>query len=91
MSDQSEDYQRLTESYTDAYRVAGWGLGFTFPDFTYAEAVPDVLPPASMPVRPVMRLDYIFYNSAFQALEARVLSSSGDSDHRPVFARLALR
>ncbi len=90
MSDQSDDYRRVTAFYTDAYREVGWGLGFTFPDFSYAEAVPEVLPSVSMPVRPAVRLDYIFRNSAFQAQEARVLSSSGGSDHRPVYARLAL-
>ena len=90
MSDQSEDYRRVAAFYTDTYREVGWGMGFTFPDFTYAEAVPNVLPAVSMPVRPLVRLDYIFHDEAFQALEARVLPSSGGSDHRPLFARLAL-
>lgn len=90
MSDQSEDYQRITARYTDTYRAVGWGLGFTFPDFSHTNAVPSELRTQSLPVQPLVRLDYIFHNETLQALEAHVWPSSGGSDHRPVFGRLAL-
>jgi vancomycin resistance protein VanJ len=90
MPDQSDDYQRITAQYMDTYREVGWGLGLTFPDFSYANAVPDELPSLSLPIRPLVRLDYIFHSDALTALEARVWPTSGGSDHRPVFARLAI-
>lgn len=85
MSDQSEDYRTITAGYTDAYRAAGWGLGFTFPDFSSRNAVPGER--GSLPLRPIVRLDYIFHSDDFRALEARVWPTSGGSDHRPLLAQ----
>ena len=84
MADQSEDYQRMTEHFGDTYRDAGWGLGFTFPDFSSRNAVPGHV--TALPVRLIVRLDYLFYNKAFQPLNVRVWGASGGSDHRPVIA-----
>jgi vancomycin resistance protein VanJ len=88
MTDQSEDYGRVASRYTDAYREAGWGLGLTFPaNAPYFQTIPFQIPG---PPWPLVRIDYIFHNSFFQALEAQVWPTSGGSDHRPLFARLAL-
>lgn len=84
MSDQSEDYARVLEQYNDTYREIGWGMGFTFP-----RALPRFLSRTSS-FPPFIRLDYIFHNEAVMALEAQVWPVSGGSDHRPLFARLAL-
>jgi endonuclease/exonuclease/phosphatase (EEP) superfamily protein YafD len=90
MSDQSEDYQRLTALYTDVYREVGWGMGFTFPDFSQPQSRPTALRDRNLSIQPFVRLDYIFHNEGVQALEALVWPTSGGSDHRPVYARLAL-
>jgi len=87
MTDQSDDYKLITSHYLDTYREVGWGLGFTFPDFTFASASP--VPHNLLPLRPVVRLDYLFHNTSIQALDAHVWNSSGGSDHRPVFAEFA--
>lgn len=90
MSDQSNDYQRITTSLRDTYREIGWGLGFTFPDFSYSNAMPVELHTSFLPLRPVVRLDYVFHNDDLQAVAVKVLPTSGGSDHRPVLAQLAL-
>ncbi|MBZ0294033.1 MAG: endonuclease/exonuclease/phosphatase family protein [Anaerolineae bacterium] len=84
MSDQSDSYRLITQTYTDAYHQIGWGMGFTFPA---AEPDLDVVP---RPLRrlltiPVVRLDYVFLNNGIQPVEAHVLSVSGKSDHLPLY------
>lgn len=91
MSDQSSDYQRLRGYFKDAYRESGWGLGFTFPDLAYSNALPVDVPLLSAVVRPVARLDFIFYNESLESMSARVGATSGGSDHRPVLAELVLK
>jgi endonuclease/exonuclease/phosphatase (EEP) superfamily protein YafD len=39
---------------------------------------------------PLARLDYVFYNTAFVPLEARVWAAAGGSDHHPLYVRLIL-
>lgn len=77
MTDQSDDYARITDHFSDAFREAGYGMGFTYP----ASGVR--LPFA------LFRLDYVFYSNGIDALEAERLSA-GSSDHHPVFVRLAI-
>jgi len=77
MTDQSADYQRITDTYHDSYRKVGYGMGTTFP--------------AHIPFLPsLVRIDYVFHSEAFTALTADVLRSSGGSDHRPLMVTLAL-
>lgn len=83
LTDQSADYARITALYGDTYRAAGWGPGFTFPQWRFARL--------GMPLPPLARIDYVFHDAHFIPLEARVWPSSGGSDHRPLLARLALR
>jgi endonuclease/exonuclease/phosphatase family metal-dependent hydrolase len=83
MTPKTADYARVTTTFSDAYQQVGRGLGYTFPDApTYTGYV------RFMP--PLARLDYVFYDDAWTALDAQVWDRSGGGDHRPVFARLAL-
>ena len=84
MSDQSSTYLRIRQRFNDAYRESGWGLGFTFPDFSYANAMTVDAPLLSMFIRPMARIDYVFHSAELAARSARVLADSGGSDHRPV-------
>lgn len=90
MTDRSAHYRQVTENYRDAFREAGWGFGFTFPDFSSPHALPRGLPRVALPLPLLTRIDYVFYSEHFQAVEALVWPSAGGSDHRPVLARLAL-
>ena len=79
MTDQFDEYRRITDSYTDAYRAVGEvGPGFTFPDGK------------RLPVPSLLRLDYIFSNDHWQPASSKVIDSSASSDHHPVWARLTL-
>ena len=79
-SDQSEPYRALDRALDDAFREAGQGLGFTFPDRDDARLWPLMT-----------RIDYIWHNADFVALDAWVGADSGGSDHRPVLAVLGLQ
>ncbi|MDX2139325.1 MAG: hypothetical protein SF123_14665 [Chloroflexota bacterium] len=80
MTEAFDLYQIITDRYTDAFAAVGEvGFGFTFPHIT------------RRPLPPVLRLDYVFYDSHFRGIDARVWSDSGSSDHLPVLVRLALR
>jgi vancomycin resistance protein VanJ len=76
MTDLTGDYGLMAAQYSDSYREVGMGLGFTFPDL-------------GQPIL-LARLDYVFHSLDFQTIEARVWPTSGGSDHRPIFVRLAL-
>ena len=80
-----ENYQRIRQHFADTFYEVGWGLGPTNPDWAYEnarEGLP-IIPPYN-------RLDYIFHSREFLPVEARIWPDSGGSDHRPVFAVLAL-
>ncbi len=77
-SDQSEAYRTFDGLLTDAFRAAGRGMGFTFPN--ERPLVP-----------PLVRIDYIWHSDHFVTLNAHTLNDSGTSDHRPVIATLAIK
>jgi vancomycin resistance protein VanJ len=82
MSDQSNAYHRLDHQLIDSFREAGRGLGLTFPAGAFL----------NFPRWPrLLRIDYVWHNAFFTAVEARAGQDSGTSDHRPVIARLALK
>ncbi len=89
MTDQNEDYQRITARFRDSFRSVGAGMGFTFPDLSSFQSLPDYWP---LPIRlfPFLRLDYIFHNTSFRSIHAKVWSTAGGSDHRPIWTELAL-
>jgi endonuclease/exonuclease/phosphatase (EEP) superfamily protein YafD len=74
MPDLSEDYAAITNVYTDAYRVAGYGMGWTFPNVTR--------------IPPLLRIDYVFYSEGIIAQQAQIWSNGAGSDHRPIVVDL---
>lgn len=78
MTDQFGEYHRISTRYVDAFREVGAGFGFSFPNGQ------------RLPLPPVIRLDYVFYDPAINGLEARIWGRSGSSDHLPLYVRLAL-
>jgi vancomycin resistance protein VanJ len=79
MADRSLDYARLVDAgYTDAYRVAGAGLGPTFPYF--GEKAPWLFRLAP----PLLRIDYVWLGPELSALAAHVMPDTGGSDHYPL-------
>ncbi len=83
MTPYTEDHQRMqADGYIDAFQVAGRGLGYTFPNGSAWGGSWRFVPP-------LLRLDYVFYDAHWTALDARVLARSGGSDHYPMIATLA--
>ena len=83
MTSLSEDYRRVTALYKDSYNEAGWGMGFTFPNFPILGYRLRFFPPLA-------RIDYIFRDANFQTVEARVGTNAAGSDHFPNIATFAL-
>lgn len=72
-----DEYHQVTRYYTDTFREAGRvGLGFSFPTGK------------TIPLPPVIRLDYIFHDARFEGRDAYPLQLSGVSDHLPMWAEL---
>jgi endonuclease/exonuclease/phosphatase (EEP) superfamily protein YafD len=82
MSDQSNDYWRMTQPFEDAYRGVGSPFGFTFPDFQRFNPALEIQPP-------LLRIDYVFHSDDFRPIDAQVWPTSGRSDHRPLRVQLA--
>lgn len=84
-TDMDENYRRITADFADTFREVGWGMGFTNPDWQHDN------PRRGASFMPMyQRIDYVFHNQFFTPIEARVWPSSGGSDHRPLYAVLAL-
>lgn len=66
----------LAAGLLDAFAEAGHGSSLTFPTRR-----------GSLPLRPVLRLDYILHSTELATLDAWV-GADGGSDHLPLFARL---
>jgi vancomycin resistance protein VanJ len=79
MTDQSDSYRHVDALLDDAFRAAGRGMGFTFPD---------AWRPSLRLVPRLVRIDYVWYSADFRAYDAFVTKDSGTSDHYPVVARL---
>lgn len=89
LSDLSDAYNEITNQLTDAYRVAGFGLGLNHPEFVHGNSYGDIIP-GWLPISHLVRLDYVFHSDEWQTLNAKVWHTSGGSDHRPVWLELAL-
>ena len=72
---------------TDAFAVAGAGRGWTLPARLGHARFKHGL--HGLPLRPVTRVDYIWYTPGLQA-EAAWVGDDAGSDHLPVLARLVL-
>jgi endonuclease/exonuclease/phosphatase (EEP) superfamily protein YafD len=85
----SEDYQHIAAHFADTFYEVGFGLGFTGPDWLGFENTglsPDLL--QYLPA--YQRIDFIFHDGYFESVSASVYPTRGESDHRPVYATLAL-
>jgi vancomycin resistance protein VanJ len=80
MTDQSDTYRAVAAQFEDAFREAGRGMGFTFPATRN---------PALRIVGGLVRIDYVWHNAHFTALDAWPGPDGGTSDHRPMVAELA--
>jgi vancomycin resistance protein VanJ len=84
-NDADVNYPHIAAQLRDTFREMGWGMGFTGPDWSHPQSQ------EGLPFIPVHeRMDYIFHNDSFFPVEAHVWPTSGGSDHRPLFAELAL-
>jgi endonuclease/exonuclease/phosphatase (EEP) superfamily protein YafD len=88
LNEQSIEYRRITEQFKDAYHEAGWGMGFTGPVWADLEE-PPISREILMRIPPHRRIDFVFYDAAFQATRAEVWPRSSGSDHMPLVAELA--
>jgi endonuclease/exonuclease/phosphatase (EEP) superfamily protein YafD len=79
VADRQPYYRVLRELLHDAQREAGAGLGYTYP----------TSPLGRLPLPPLVRIDYVFHDDAFQARAAWTEPLPG-SDHRAVLADLLL-
>ena len=87
MTEQSDAYRALTRELRDAHREAGRGFGHSFPAYA-GRFQPTV--GLSLPIFPrLVRIDIILHSPDWTAVECRVLPAHGQSDHLPVWARLA--
>ncbi len=79
MVDQSADYDFMREAgLHDAFRERGWGFGLTYPT-EYART--------PIPMRPFVRIDYVWHTDDFTTIGAWVGPNRG-SDHLPLLAEL---
>src|SRR5579871_3973615 len=79
------DYRAL--GLMDAFAEVGVGRGWTLPRRIGNAHIKHGL--HRVPLRPVARVDYIWYTRGLQA-EAAWVGSDAGSDHLPVLARLSL-
>lgn len=80
-SDRQSNYKRLRPYLSDAHREAGWGMGYTFPDAGHV---------GRLPLRPLIRIDYVLHGPQWRAERLHTLSLPG-SDHRLLVADLTLK
>lgn len=86
----SDAHRIFTTELHDAWRVAGFGLGHTFPGSTIPGSDRPKIGPWYVPPW-LARIDYIFYTHEWTAVSTRLARIDGVSDHRGVVAILQLR
>ncbi len=82
VNDRSQLYAAIARRLVNAHEAAGFGFGFTYPSAVHVLA--------NFPALPMARIDHVFFSEHFVAVRAGTVQDSGGSDHRPVFAELAL-
>jgi vancomycin resistance protein VanJ len=88
LTEQSQDYHNLRAVMRDAFRTAGWGLGFTWPHGWALNLLNQKLNGELN--FPLVRLDYVWYSQHWGAKSAKVLPAIG-SEHLPVGAELRMQ
>lgn len=88
-SENSRTYRIIRTVLNDGWRAAGWGLGHTFPNSRPTYNQQTLLPGLPIPAG-LVRIDYVFYSTHWQAISAQLLDDGQRSDHRPVVVNLAL-
>ncbi len=84
-NDADMNYAHIVVHMQDTFREVGWGMGFSGPDWSHPQSQ------EGLPFIPIhQRMDYIFHNQFFLPIKSYVWPNSGGSDHRPVFAELAI-
>lgn len=82
VTDQTNSYRLIDQYLDNAHWEAGWGFAFTFPSRSHINGMP-------IQLRPLYRIDHIFYSDHFSAQFARtVAEASTGSDHLPIVAQL---
>ena len=87
---QSGAYRVLNGELEEAWMQAGFGLGHTFPGSDTPGGHRPRIGPILSP-KWLIRIDYLWYTSEWQAIETRTAVFDGVSDHRGVVAVLHLR
>ncbi|MBW4497894.1 MAG: endonuclease/exonuclease/phosphatase family protein [Oscillatoria princeps RMCB-10] len=87
LTEQSQDYHNLRAVMQDAFRTAGLGFGFTWPQGWEVNLLTKKL--NWKLTFPLVRLDYVWYSQHWGAKSAKVLPGIG-SDHMPVEAELRM-
>lgn len=87
----NQAYKILTSTYLDAWRVAGLGLGHTFPtSYIAPELERNSVAGIELPPR-IVRIDFIFYSPHWNAHSAWLATEDGVSDHLGVLASLSIK
>ena len=87
MAEQSQDYHELSAVMRDAFRTAGLGFGFNWPNGWNLNLLS---PKFKGEFKfPLVRIDYIWYSPHWGSRSAKVLPATG-SEHLPVGAELIL-
>jgi endonuclease/exonuclease/phosphatase (EEP) superfamily protein YafD len=87
-TEQSQDYHELKTVVRDAFRTAGWGLGFTWPSGWNLNLFNQKLKGELN--FPLVKLDYVWYSPHWGAKSAKVFPTIG-SEHLPVGAELQMQ
>ncbi len=87
MTDQSQDYHNLSAVMRDAFRTAGVGFGFNWPNGFNLTLLRDNFKGEFKFT--LVRIDYIWYSRHWGSRSAKVLPATG-SEHLPMGAELIL-
>lgn len=79
MGDRSDDYKKLKHFLQDGWYQRGWGLGLTAPANQKDTPIP------------LLRSDMIWHSKEIITVSIKRGNDSGDSDHYPVLAEIAVR
>jgi len=88
-TERQPNYQRLSKHLHDSFAEVGWGMGYTYPDYGTFQWSFYRWFGFEGGLFPLIRIDHVFHNDAWEARSARTLSF-GDSDHRAILVDLRL-